>query len=294
MQNITGYHSCEQLIAEIKARWNGFIIDDIVLKQTVFEELKSFRDACAMPKYEFIHLNNRRAPVPKDFQSLTSATYVVPDRIISPILPKEKIIQSREYSLLSEGFLSYVETGCCESRQINCQDTCTCMDKLIYEEQIIEHEPVLFCYKDPVNVCRVDYVQGATTNKTCPYEISYFNNEFISSIEKGTIKIKYNGIPTDEDGVPLIPVAHDDSIRKFLRTAMNKALIESPTMIAQKEAGFVDIYKILAPVIYGNYEREKSKAQSELSRLSMRDMVEYVEERRRLRYNRFFSKYSGL
>lgn len=296
MQNIIGYTHADEIIAEIESEWKDFKIDKTSLYNTIYSELKDFRDIASITKHEYIEISNGVALLPKDVQSIIKVEYVKPDTIYRYKTSEEQVVKSRIYSLKESGF-DYIKEFCCETKKNNCQDTCDCKERLMYEECLIDEKPVMMTYKCPVEVCIIEHQLNrkidSCRRKECVHECSFFDNQLtFYDINKGTAKIKYNGMALDDNGVPLIPKTYDDNIRKFLITAIQKKLLETPSMMFQD--GFKVIFSAMREITYMNYPVEKAKARQELTRLNRDEIAKFVEKRKMDRYNKYYLKYSGL
>jgi hypothetical protein len=264
LSNIEGHFPVSEIINQIEYDFSELQIDVANLYSICLTEMRMFGDLVTIPSYGFLHIQNRIGHLPKDFRSLISAVVVEPDECHAP-KEIDRFITSRYWIEREEyGWQNANERACCANSLDVCQDTCSCnverkiVERLYYKDMGIG---VAYSYKNPMPLVLTRNTRNSNIiSKDCEnlkvysseFEVSIYNNKMETNFNKGTIFMRYNALPIDDEGVPLIPNGKTDAIRKYMEKRLMIAVLEDPKLLKQTNEYsrmFYSIFKQELPIL---------------------------------------------
>ncbi len=260
-----GLNRIDALISEIKTDMSKYdsagLIDEDSLYRDIRLGLKKFGND--LPQYsqeKVIEVNGGYADLPDGFLSLELAVLCEPLHFKRNNVEFHALQTSNFYRERSESITNWDECSgtCCEEKT----------DKIIKESIYFKHGSVDFHYHHPKllklgksfkktlcgNECRNKWVAD------CPYEISLLDTETLqANFNKGSIYIKYKGLPLDEDGRVDMPDTDNGKLEQYLEYRLKRRLAEK--LMGNNDAqGLSNLYQVYAQ----REERLDLETQSEL------------------------------
>lgn len=227
--------SLEEFIAEIETDLSSYAesgdIDRISIKRWVTNELKRFGNDILETGEEVLKVENSSTTLPKTFKSLILALKVDvggyecegDKNLIEDSYIYKQYIQNPAYFLDSTG-----------------QYQTTCDSKIITEKITIKNTNSLNVhYNNPKFLSVVKGIKNTGVidpkclninphiRNNAKYEISITGNQINTNFREGHIYIKYNMLPTDEEGELMIPETRNGFLEKYLEFYVKSRIVEN-------------------------------------------------------------------
>lgn len=226
--------SLEEFIAEIETDLSSYAesgdIDRISIKRWVTNELKRFGNDILEQGEEVLKVENSSTTLPKTFKSL--------------ILALKVDVEGYEYegdkNLIEDSYIykEYIENPAYFS-DITGQYQTTCNSKIITEKITIKNSSLDVHYHNPKFLSITKGVKNTgVLDPKClninpyirdkaQYEISITGNELNTNFRQGHIYIKYNMLPTDEQGELMIPETRNGFLERYLEAYVKTRIVEN-------------------------------------------------------------------
>ena len=269
---IEGHISLNELVNNLllKHSSSSNAIDENYLNLTAYNYLKTLGANVCLLKYTYVHVKDNIAYLDKDFRSCNVALLVEPESYFS-----HNIKLSKRTKIYHE-FI--------DRNNLSCRSEClpkTCD----FVETIEEEVPITIFYKNPRKLRVVDkkFYVGESVKTYFPlssHKIEIYNNEITASFKEGTIALSYWSLPTDEDGIPLIPETKYNHIYSYIEKLLEVKIMEMPE--------FMKTNPEYIKAFYGTFKQElgvlKNRAETEARGFTIKDIVN-VQRDNNAKYN---------
>lgn len=206
-QNI--FKSAEPLYSKIKREWKSFgavnLLDDADFPQWTSEVLRELGNSVLKEQEALLFVKDGKAKIPKGFMQLEAAFKCRCDSITTPEQAHEQ--NKIFFNLTDTEILMPCENKC----SIGCDiDPCGVVQTITIR-QFVQEGTLTYKYVNPQllrlspNVKAVCSDSCLNLMSTCYDEITMDNGYFFTNFKDEDIYIKYYGLPTDENGYPMIP-----------------------------------------------------------------------------------------
>ncbi len=216
-------------------------ISKLRLYQDAVKALKRFGNDMAQIKEVFVDINSGVADLPDDFYNLIIAYKCDP-------MSYESNIETHE--LQSSYF--YRERISNKDTWSDCDSCCNEVSEDVIQEKIyLKTGHATFYYKSPelVRLTREANLKGMCA-KTCQnlfntssaYEITLSEEVVYANFEKGSLYLKYYGLPTDSEGNIDIPDTKNGHLHDYVELHMKRKLVERLIGGGDAQPGLSNMY----------------------------------------------------
>jgi len=282
MAESTSTHvTLEEFIADITAsnyfKDNPHLVDEVSIARWVFLKLKNFGRNVMDMYEEVVHVQNFKAELPENFDSLSLAVFCQAN--MAEVEDSDLIkIQTDFYRQK----LSCFEDKVCEGCMPKCDsDECT---ETIVEHLYVEGTKVNLYYSNPkyVKIGSRSLKGGSCSNdcvnryvKNSPYSINIRGRHIDANFKEGFLYVRYYGTPMDEDCLPLIPKTQNGWLEEFLEYHVRRRILE--------DAIWSDDSKDKLTIFNYTVQKEEdlfNKAKADTSRLDMTALFKAIGRNR--------------
>lgn len=264
---------------------NPQLLDENSIARWVYLELRGF-GRNVMTQYEdVVHINNFRGEMPDNFASLNLAVYCEADFVSYPKGVDPIKVQTR---LIGERITMPEITLCEDCTPI--EDTTRCGERIIENLYLDATERIDVHYKNYNYVklgpdlvrshCSTDCINRNV--KDSPYSINIKGTTIYSNFKKGSLYVRYYGLPMDEDCLPVIPDTPNKFLEKYLEVNVKRRILED-AMLSKDSTNQQTIFNWLVQQELDLY----NKAKADTSGINMLAMFKAIgNNRKRLqKYN---------
>lgn len=288
MQEGNTHISLHELIADLKAtNWikdNPQLLDESAIARWVYLELKGFGRGVQEQYEEMVHVDNYRAALPANFSNLNLALYCDVDFVQYPQGTDPIRVQNR---LIAERIITPEIEVCDLCSPIEDKNRCT--DRIVENFYV---EPTLktnIYYKNFHYVTLGKDLLKTSCSPDChnrkvldsPYSINIKGTTLYANFQKGSLYIRYYGMPMDDDGLPLIPVTQNGKLEKYLEYHIKCRILED-AMLSKDSTNQQNIFSLLLQKEQDYY----NQAKADVSKIDMAALFRAVGNNRR-RMERF-------
>lgn len=224
----------DNLLADMEAELPQYktagLMDRASMYRWTYKALKRFGQSICSLQEALVHVRNGFGKLPDNFHSLEFAVKCSPrgyhcNEEDKPVLQNSLIWKER------------VEV---KTEWNSCDPCCTTeSEKIITENTYINDRKLSFYYDTPIPLklsksVKRTFLADNCRNlgiRECPYEINIVETTLNTNFTEGTVFIQYYGIPTAEDGLPIIPDTPRGDllsyIESYLYTRLYKKLLSN-------------------------------------------------------------------
>ena len=234
--------SLEQFTAEIETSLSNYAesndIDRQSIKTWVIQALRKFgKDICEKNE-TVVEVKNSRALLPETFKSLTFAVKVktkpFTDEESKQLVSEKKYIQNPAvYDILSGDYIvNYCQT------YITTEQTYTNVEPTkFYGYELLALAPHI-----NKNTIDVDCFNLHSSIASKPNEINIINRTLNANFKEGYIFLRYNSLPSDENGEPAIPVLSNGAILEYIENNCKWRIAENLIANNKNPLGLSSLY----------------------------------------------------
>lgn len=282
------YITCEQLLADVKGsspflKDNPNVIDPPTVYRWIYQALRGFGLNIMQKKGKTIEVDNFKAILPKDFGKLSLLVFCERDKCKVGKGCEDKLIGTYFYSdRIKNKYI--IETAITED---GCKEKETCKER----EEIIEkffisdgNCYVTLTHKNPYYVkLGRDVLYDICTNdcinkniKDSPYSVNIKGQIIYANFREGVLYCEYYAIPTDEEGLPIIPIIGRNKLEQYLEVMIKRKLLFELQLSGDK----VNIQYLYAD-LRAEEENLLKAAHADVSPLSLVHFWKYIDQRRK-------------
>lgn len=280
------YKTADDFIADILSsnyfKDNPHIVDEVAIYRWLFLALKQFGLNIMQKQETTVKVKGYRGYLPKDFGRLALAVHCTPCKV-NLYGDQKKIVATKVYRETIQDYTlrSDVKTENCE---YSCEDTCPRPKAHIIENITVEEDcraEVHFSNYTYVKLGR-DVIQGGCTSncinqtiKDSPYSINIKGKEIHANFEEGYLYVQYYALPTDDNGVPLIPSSKNGRLETYLEYHIKSKILEDAWLSKDTK----DVVNLMQ---YFKQEERiyLSQAKADVSPTSLKDFWNAISVRR--------------
>lgn len=276
------YKSVDSLIAEIESsnffKDNPHLIDKASIYRWVHLALKNFGLNIMQKKSKVVEIENFQGTLDFDFGKLALAAHC--DRGNCVVHgTKDKLLDSYFYS--DKMKTNYIVESSVKEDSACATDTCKDSETRIIEKFYLHDTgcDVSLHYKNPCYVKLGRDVLNEICTKDCvnqyvkdsPYSIQIRNQTIYANFKEGVLYIEYYALPTDENGLPIIPHSDRGKLEQFIEAHIKVKILADAQL--SKDAQNIQ-------GIFGYYVDEertlKKEAKDDLSPMSIKQIYEVI------------------
>ena len=237
--------SLEQFTAEIETSLSNYAesndIDKQSIKTWVIQALRKFgKDICEKNE-TVVEVKNSRALLPETFKSLTFAVKVktkpFTEEEQKQLVTEKKYIQNEAiWDSLTQSYVTdYCTTYVTTEKTYNYATT----PNKFYGYELLALSPHIS--KDTLDVNCFN-LHPMISSK--PNEISINNRSLSANFKEGFIFLRYNSLPSDENGEIMIPIFSTGEILEYLELTIKRRIAENLISNNKNPAGLVQLYQM--------------------------------------------------
>ncbi len=278
MTNLQSKHA-DELIAEIKAmpyyKDNPHLIDEVSIYRWIHLSLRKFGTSVMSKKEQVIKVENYKACLPKDFGKLNLAIWCQASSV-EYSGSKDKLIDSYYYTDL-------IKTNPQIGAPIECSTECERENRII--EKLYVHKGT----EMHVHYSNLRYVKiGRKTErsmctdkclnrglKDSEHSINIEGQTLYANFEKGHLYLEYFALPSDEDGIPIIPYTQNGYLEEFIEYAVKTRLLED-AMMSKDATNLQGMFQY----VIGKEQVLWNRARMDTSPITMKSFWDYISKRR--------------
>lgn len=237
----------DSLISKVKLSLSKYadagLLDDNVMYSDAVQGLKRFGNDICVPQEAFVEVSNGKGKLPDQFFSISLALECEPDYCKTENVSLHALQNSvfyRERVTMSDSW-NECDT-CCETKT----------ESIIKENVYFDGGGMTtFVYKQPRLLTLAKGIKKSVCSSKCinygvidnPHEINIFGTTLQTNFNKGTVYIRYNGLPVDEEGFVDIPDTKNGHLETYLEYYLKRRLAES--LLGNNDAqGIEKLYSI--------------------------------------------------
>lgn len=280
------YKTADEFIADILSsnyfKDNPHVVDEIAIYRWLFLALKQFGLNIMEKRETTVKIENYRGQLPNDYGRLALAVHCTPCKV-SLYGDKKKIVSTKVYKETIENytFRAGVQVENCE---YSCEDTCPRPKTHIIENLVVEDDCRAEVHFNNYSYVKLgsDLVQGGCTSncinlniKDSPYSINVKGKQIHANFADGYLYVQYYALPTDDNGVPLIPSSKNGRLETYLEYHIKKKILEDAWLSKDTQ----DVINLI------QYYRQEEKialdqARTDVSPTNLKDFWNAISVRR--------------
>jgi hypothetical protein len=267
----------DELIAEIKAEHffkdNPHLIDEVSIYRWVSLALRNFGTNVMDLKGSVIEIKNYKHCLGNDFGRLSLAAWCKKEDGCDSKSTEDKVLKTYLYGTKEEVKYIFGEENSCTREEVK-----------TIEKIGIHYGDDTQCTYNNIQYVRLGRgVESNLINNSCinrsivdsPYSINVKGQTISANFKDGHLYIEYYAIPTDEDGIPLIPLSEGGYLEEYLEYLIKRKILEQ----AQWSKDATNLQGIFQYTVQREDEL-RTKALKDISPITLASMWKMIGKRR--------------
>lgn len=251
-----------EFMAEIESIFQSYAetndIDRISVKGWVIDKLRGFGKNICETREAVMTVENSKVLLPENFKSLILAL-----KVEGEIYPREERFTETPFKKYVTNDVVY-DSVSMEYIKNSCQSQ-------IIIESLIQEKEYFGKYMDVFPLSLVKGIQKNSLDVDCynihpsirntyPHQINITNRTINANFKKGLIYVKYNSLPSDEDGEIAIPILTTSDIYRHILLDVKIRIVENLLINNRNAESLKQLLQLWLPQLRQSYIEAKSEA----------------------------------